>query len=302
MIRRILNKLESIYQYRYFSKNEKGAYNFLLQKVYKNTDIDFIENIWKLDYFRQVLKPQKLELNKFKKVLVLAPHQDDEVIGCGGTLTKLKQNGCSITIAFLTDGAELSNPEKSILTRKNEAKVVCDQLNAEMVEIGIDNISMKIDNAHIDKLKKILNQKWDTIFTVWPVDQPPKHRICSYFFGKVLKMSSYNGSIITYAVHTDLLPNFYVDISHEIKRKQELLALYPSQINVQSYHHLSKGLDAWRSRFLDVSSKERYIEIFLKIPTKGYQDFQTVYEKSEINKLFKAHDACIKTFKNLKTI
>jgi LmbE family N-acetylglucosaminyl deacetylase len=302
MIRRILNKIESIYKHRYFSKNEKGAYNFLVQKVYKSTDIDFIENVWKLDYFRQVLKPQELKIDTFKRVLVLAPHQDDESIGCGGTLTKLATNGCEITIVFLTDGAELSNPINSIPARRKEAKAVCEKLNATMLEIGIDNISMDIKTTHLEKLKIILDQGWDMIFTVWPVDQPPKHRLCSYMFGKVLRDSNYKGNISMYAVHTDLIPNFYVDISEEIIKKQELLALYPSQMNVQSYHHLSKGLDAWRSRYLEVSSKERFIETFFQIPSKEYKSFQNIYEKSDTNKLFKSHEACITTFNKLKTI
>src|SRR5208283_1519588 len=40
-----------------------------------------------------------------ESVLVLAPHMDDEVIGCGGTLAKHAARGASITVAFLTDGA-----------------------------------------------------------------------------------------------------------------------------------------------------------------------------------------------------
>ena len=58
MFRRIINKLESIYQYRYLSRNEKSSYNFLLKNVFKGTDIDFLEKVWQLDYFREVLDIQ----------------------------------------------------------------------------------------------------------------------------------------------------------------------------------------------------------------------------------------------------
>lgn len=302
MIRRLLNKIESIYYYRYFSKKSSGAYSFLLKKIYKSTDIDFIENIWKLDHFREILDPQELKLEKIKKVLVLAPHQDDEIIGCGGTLLKLKEQGSDISICFLTNGAELSNPIKSVVIRKEEAETVVKKLNSEVLELGIDNVSMEIEKKTLGKLTQILNNDWDTIFTIWPVDQPPKHRLCSYLVGKALAEVNFTGNLVFYAVHTDLIPNFYVDITKVIDDKEELLHLYKSQIDVQRYDHLSRGLDAWRSRFLGISNQKRFVELFLKIPVKAYQDFQNIFEKSDTRKLFKGNENCIKSFKKVKKI
>lgn len=300
MIRRILNKIESIYQHRYFSKVDEGAYNFLLKKVYKSTDIDFLEQIWQLDYFREVLQPKPLELKGLKKVLVLAPHQDDEIIGCGGTLVKLKELGCSIDICFLTDGAELSNPVNSITTRDKESDLVCSELKAKKYNLGIDNIGLGVSKEKINQLVEILNNDWDVIFAVWPLDNPPKHRLCSYVFGKALQQSNYQGQVALYAVHTNLLPNFYSDISLKLDKKHELLSLYESQLKSQNYSHMSKGMDAWNSRFLEVSSEERYIEVFMKIPAVAYNDFQDIYEKVNTQKLFKSHEACIKSFNSLK--
>lgn len=137
MIKRFLNKLESIYKYRYFSRNDRGAYNFLLKKIYKSTDIDFIEKVWQLDYFRELIEPQKLKIQQLKNVLVLAPHQDDEVIGCGGTLSQLANQNCNITIGFITDGAELSNPKESVLIRNQESTNLCKALRATKIDLTI---------------------------------------------------------------------------------------------------------------------------------------------------------------------
>ena len=41
---------------------------------------------------------------KFKNVLVVASHPDDEVLGCGGTLYNLKKKGAKISALFLSDG------------------------------------------------------------------------------------------------------------------------------------------------------------------------------------------------------
>lgn len=40
----------------------------------------------------------------FQTVLVIAAHPDDEVLGCGGTLAKLADDGAEIHLAFLADG------------------------------------------------------------------------------------------------------------------------------------------------------------------------------------------------------
>lgn len=302
MLRRILNKIESIYKYKYLSNNEKGAYNFLLNKIYKSTDIDFIENCWQLDYFREVLIPQEFKISKNKKILILAPHQDDEIIGCGGTILKLIKEKNDVTICYLTNGAELSNSINSIKERHLEAKSVCDDIECSMLELGIDNIALNITKEHVSKLKQWVLNDWDHIFTIWPLDQPPKHRICSYLIGKVFKEIEIDKSIVFYAVHTDLLPNFYVDISNVIDEKQQVLKKYSSQLKHQRYDHLSKGLDAWRSRFLERADKERYIETFMKIPSKSYEDFNAIYNKSNISHLFKGNEACIKAFKHLRKL
>lgn len=301
MIRRILNKIESIYKYRYLANNKDGAYNFLLQNVFKGTDIDFIEKTFQLDYFREVLSPRKIELEKLKKVLVLAPHQDDEIIGCGGLLKKLAKLDTTIKIVFLTDGKELSNPEKSVAIRREEAQTVCDNLGAEMDCLNIDNVSLHIEKEHVEKLVNLIDQDWDAVFTVWPLDNPPKHRLCFYLVGKAIqKVQNRNYPIYMYAVHTDLLPNFYEDITNVIEEKDQLIKLYQSQINVQRYDHLSRGLDAWRTRFLPVSNEARYIETFCKIPFSAYNDFFKIFEKTSAERLFKKHKACISSYYKMK--
>lgn len=67
------------------------------------------------------------ELKSFGTVLVIAPHQDDESLGCGGTIALLRQMNISVHVAFVTDGS-LSHPnskkypaEKRIELREQEA-------------------------------------------------------------------------------------------------------------------------------------------------------------------------------------
>ena len=69
--------------------------------------------------------PVELKLRRRDKVLVLAPHPDDEVMGCGGLLSKYSTN-CDVV--FLTDGRhgaqDSSSPIEMALIRKKEAQSV----------------------------------------------------------------------------------------------------------------------------------------------------------------------------------
>ena len=59
-----------------------------------------------------------------KSVLVIAAHPDDEVIGCGGTIAKLKKEGNEISVLFLADGEssrKVKNIDKVIKKRKKAA-------------------------------------------------------------------------------------------------------------------------------------------------------------------------------------
>ncbi|WP_058369821.1 PIG-L deacetylase family protein [Psychrobacter sp. ENNN9_III] len=56
-----------------------------------------------------------------KNVLVVAPHADDEVLGCGGTIAKHVRHGDNVYVAIMTNAAvgapELFNSERMEFVR-----------------------------------------------------------------------------------------------------------------------------------------------------------------------------------------
>jgi len=51
----------------------------------------------------KILKKRK-KLNGMKKIMVIADHPDDEMLGCGGTLIKHSKNGDYIKMLLLGQG------------------------------------------------------------------------------------------------------------------------------------------------------------------------------------------------------
>ena len=59
-----------------------------------------------------------------QRVLVIAPHPDDDVIGCGGTIRLHRRLGHSVFILYLSDGErgiKNMNPIKTAELRRVEA-------------------------------------------------------------------------------------------------------------------------------------------------------------------------------------
>lgn len=73
------------------------------------------EEAW-LAYLRQLQLPE-LDLSSLNGVVVVAPHPDDEVLGCGGLCARLRRSGRSVTIVAVTDG-EAAWPSASAEQRK----------------------------------------------------------------------------------------------------------------------------------------------------------------------------------------
>ncbi len=64
--------------------------------------------------------------NGLNRVLVLAPHPDDETLGCGGTIRLHLEAGDQVTVAILTDGRRSRaggiKPEAMVQRRQREAE------------------------------------------------------------------------------------------------------------------------------------------------------------------------------------
>lgn len=69
------------------------------------------------------------QLNKHRHLLLLAPHQDDETLGCAGLIQRFRELGTKIHLAFLTDGS-MSHPHSPLFDSSDRTQI----RNEEAVE------------------------------------------------------------------------------------------------------------------------------------------------------------------------
>lgn len=79
-----------------------------------------------------------------RPALVVAPHPDDESLGCGGTICRKRGLGAAVTICFLTDGAHshdrYADPAEMRVRRRAEALQAAAALGVEEGDVAFVDI------------------------------------------------------------------------------------------------------------------------------------------------------------------
>lgn len=220
-------------------------------------------------------------LNKIKKILVICAHPDDEVIGCGATLSLLSDK-TKINLLVFTNGEGSRNfSKKSEIDRK--VKKRSQMLEKSCKILGIKKFhhfnfdDNQLDNYTLLELVKKIEKyiklyKPDTIFTHFRNDLNIDHRkifeatftACRPFKNNLVKnlLSFEITSSTELSVSNQKFnPNFFVDIKNKIKIKEKALKVYSSQfdkenslLSIQNVLNLAK----YRGNFIG----SKYAEAF----------------------------------------
>lgn len=193
-----------------------------------------------------------------KKILVIAAHPDDEILGCGGTIAKYIKQGAKVKTIILTKGIssryeKITNKVKNIQSKLRKSSMLANRA------IGVKEISYydlsdnEFDNKSLLSLVKILEKeikkfKPNKIFTHFINDLNIDHQ---YIAKAVITAArpEYKSSVseiiffevnssTDYQINSNGMqfePNFFVDISKTLKNKKNALNLYKSEM--KKYPH-----------------------------------------------------------------
>jgi LmbE family N-acetylglucosaminyl deacetylase len=217
-----------------------------------------------------------------KRILVVAPHPDDETLGCGGTLLRHKQKGDHISWLIVTHMSEETgySPER-IASREREIEAVkvfydFDSVyNLELKPAGLDVYPV---GELVSKFSRVITaEKPETIYLPYRLDAHSDHTIvfdavascCKSFRYPFLKqVRSYETLSETgFGVRPEdsgFNPNIYVDITGFIDQKIEAMNNYEGEMGQHPFPRSDvtlRALATLRGSFAGVHFAEAFVSL-----------------------------------------
>lgn len=199
-----------------------------------------------------------------RKILVVAAHPDDEILGCGGTIAKHKKNGDYVSVLIMSDGVNSREDKfqnESINERRDCAKKANNLLKVdELTFLSFPDNQM--DAVPLLKVIKSIENEMhrvcpDTVYThslsdlnidhqivhnatVTACRPLPDQLVTQLFFFEIPSSTEWTSSPSNNVFN----PNWFTDISETLKLKLDALSLYKAE--VKDFPH-PRSIDAVKS-------------------------------------------------------
>jgi len=186
------------------------------------------------------------------RVLVIAAHPDDEVLGMGGTIAAHTGRGDVLRVLVVTDGSSTQYPgDADIRARKEEeARRAAAELGIEDY-VHLDLPDMRLDTLEHVEVNRVVEEHVrdfapQVVYTVQP-DVNADHRVLfdsvavaprptpGHPVRRLLTYAPTSSTEWTPAAVSWFLPNWYVDVTETLERKVAAFAHYETE--VREYPH-----------------------------------------------------------------
>jgi len=193
-------------------------------------------------------------------VLAIAPHADDDVLGCGGTLALHAEQGDPVHVLIVYDGLKGDaegrySPEEYRDRRRAEARAAGAHLGLADYEFweypeGHEPAGHELLAAARRLAARITELAPATIYAPWVGEQHIDHHVLARVTRLALVLAKFTGAAWGYEVWTPLIPTRVVDISALYERKVAALEEHASQLELRDILHKGLAISAQRAMYL----------------------------------------------------
>ncbi len=189
-----------------------------------------------------------------RKVVVIAAHPDDEVLGCGGAIVNHLEAGDEVSVIFLTDGVE---GDKEQAQRRGDALRALSALQTNgdnacvpyFLDLPDQSLDLLAISTVADALAKAVSKFTDVrgvdiVYTHWIEDLNEDHVVAAKASLVVFRPSTASrASIYSYEVPSSsewgartFAPTMYVELSERCRTmKLQALAQYKSELRESTH-------------------------------------------------------------------
>lgn len=223
-----------------------------------------------------------LDIKETERILIVAPHPDDECIGAGGVLSMYPKQ-CSVIV--LTDGRQ----GQGDVAPEVEKRIRRDELIQEMEYAGITSYRL-LDCEdgtllqHTDCLLQMDLSPYSKIFVTGMQDGHADHTAaCISVFRALGEQKNAGTEVYTYEVHTPLQEVTHVlDITNVLDKKLELIRFHQSQLSGVEYDRLAECLARYRG--IQNGGKGTCLEVYCAISAIDGTEKLSTEQESQLQK------------------
>ena len=227
-------------------------------------------------------QPILIDKPEGRKVLVISPHPDDEILGCGGTLVKHSLAKDQITVVYMTDGRKGCNgtmsEEQFVMVRHEEAAQAGKVIGIKN-QIFLKNRDMELKKnlETVSQLRGIINDiAPDIVYLPFFMDYHTDHQATNDIFIAAVNGIGRDFMCYAYEIWTPFIPNCIVDVTLYTDMKIEALNKFESQ--VKRFNAVGACLGLMKYRSVLHSDNDGYAECFFRSSVKEYVRLWKIFQ------------------------
>lgn len=196
------------------------------------------------------------------RILVLAPHIDDETIGCGGVMMKHVAAGDQVVIVTVAD----CTPER--IAEGRAAGAILGVQRQEFLPFA--SKTLIDDPAVAERLRGFFREESpDLVYLPALLDRHSDHVALNHLVARLTREEGWGGMIYGYEVWSTLTPNVAVDITAQRERKAAALACFASQNRSNNWADAALSLNRYRGI---TTGAGEYAEAFHRMTPARHRD------------------------------